>query len=275
MTQYFIHDGQNEKGPLDIEQLKLEPLQKDTPIWYDGLANWTTAGQVEELKGLFLTKPAPPPLIKATIATPPKMETRYSSYPVQNDLVPASKKSLKVPLLIAGAIAIIGIIGWLVYQNSQQSTTITDIQDTITTQNDAVQDREAERQRINGANTEKNKNYRNNWSDYISATNNSYSYREIGGIFGLEAIITNKTEYMLDEIEVQIGYVKENGDYFKSETVRVYNVPAHSTKSAGAPDSERGKSIVMAINSITSKKMHFCYQPGNWANNSDDPYFCK
>ena len=279
MRQYFIHNGQNEEGPFDIEQLKLQPLKKDTPIWYEGLENWTTASEIEEIKYLFVTKPTPPPLAKST---PPKIQPQtYDSTSVDNTQS-TKKKSLLIPIVIGSIVLIGSIIGLVAYQNSKNSSTIDTLQEKVATQEQVLQtqqseeaSKEAERQRINIANTEKNKKYRNNWSDYISATSNRYSYREIGGIFGLEVVVTNNTEYMIDEVEVQVGYVKENGDYFKSETVRVYNVPANSSKSQTAPDSERGKTVEMTINGITSKKMHFCYTPGNWANNSEDPYFCK
>jgi GYF domain 2 len=279
MRKYFIHNGQNEEGPFDIEELKLQPLKKETPIWYEGLESWTTASEIEEIKFLFVTKPTPPPLVKST---PPKIQQQtYASASIDNSQL-TKKKSLLVPIIIGSIVVIGGIISLVAYQNSKNSSTIDTLQEKVATQEQVLQtqqseeaSKEAERQRINIANTEKNKKYRNNWSDYISATNNRYSYREIGGIFGLEVVVTNNTEYMLDEVEVQVGYVKENGDYFKSETIRVYNVPANSTKSQSAPDSERGKSVEMTINGITSKKMHFCYTPGNWANNSEDPYFCK
>lgn len=279
MRQYFIHNGQNEEGPFDIEQLKLQPLKKETPIWYEGLENWTTASEIEEIKYLFAIKQTPPPLVKSV---PPKIQQQtYASTNVDNSQT-SKKKSLLIPIVIGSIVLIGSIIGIVAYQNSKNSSTIDTLQEKVTSQEQVLQTqqnedatKEAERQRINIANTEKNKKYRNNWSDYIAATSNRYSYREIGGIFGLEVVVTNNTEYMIDEVEVQVGYVKENGDYFKSETVRVYNVPANSSKSQTAPDSERGKSVEMTINGITSKKMHFCYEPGNWANNSEDPYFCK
>ncbi|MEO7394154.1 MAG: DUF4339 domain-containing protein [Chitinophagaceae bacterium] len=56
MTHYFIKDGINEIGPLTIEQLKCRPVLKGTPIWFAGLQEWTTIGQVYELKELFITK---------------------------------------------------------------------------------------------------------------------------------------------------------------------------------------------------------------------------
>ncbi len=56
MKQYFLKDGKNEIGPLTIEQLKLRPVNKNTPVWFAGLEEWTTVEQVYELKELLATK---------------------------------------------------------------------------------------------------------------------------------------------------------------------------------------------------------------------------
>jgi hypothetical protein len=37
MTQYFLHDGNQEQGPFDFEQLKLQNVKKETKIWHGGL----------------------------------------------------------------------------------------------------------------------------------------------------------------------------------------------------------------------------------------------
>ncbi len=56
MTYYFLKDGKNELGPLTIEQLKCKSIQRDTPVWFAGLEEWTIAGKVYELKELFIPK---------------------------------------------------------------------------------------------------------------------------------------------------------------------------------------------------------------------------
>jgi hypothetical protein len=56
MTHYFIKEGKNEVGPFTMEQLKYRQLSKDTPVWFAGLEEWTTAGQVHELKEIFVSK---------------------------------------------------------------------------------------------------------------------------------------------------------------------------------------------------------------------------
>ncbi len=66
MKKFYVHDGQKEKGPFTIEQLASESLDRQTPVWFEGLESWKLAGEIEELKFLF-EKPGqtlPPPLPK-------------------------------------------------------------------------------------------------------------------------------------------------------------------------------------------------------------------
>lgn len=59
MTHYFLKDGKTEIGPLTIEQLKCTTVNKNTPVWFAGLEEWTTVEQVYELKELFNPKSSP------------------------------------------------------------------------------------------------------------------------------------------------------------------------------------------------------------------------
>ena len=56
MTTYFIKEGEYESGPFTIDQLKTKLLNKETPVWHAALKNWTTAGNIYELKELFEKK---------------------------------------------------------------------------------------------------------------------------------------------------------------------------------------------------------------------------
>ena len=57
MKKYFLHNGKTHEGPFDFEELKFKGITNDTPIWFDGLDDWTTAGKVGELKGLIKEAP--------------------------------------------------------------------------------------------------------------------------------------------------------------------------------------------------------------------------
>jgi hypothetical protein len=82
-----------------------------------------------------------------------------------------------------------------------------------TTSNEAVKTaQEEERKRLNDELTKKNMNYRNNWEQYITITNGDYKASSLGGIYGLEVIIVNNTDYLLDEVSAEILYRKARGD---------------------------------------------------------------
>lgn len=53
---FYYKDATGQQGPFTLEQLKGKPLTTATPVWYDPLPQWTTAGQVDVLKG-FISPP--------------------------------------------------------------------------------------------------------------------------------------------------------------------------------------------------------------------------
>jgi hypothetical protein len=106
MKKYFLHNGADQQGPFDIEDLKAKNITRETPIWFDGISEWTTAGKVDNLKLLFVTIPppfsitnsTPPPIQK----TEPKQAETYSQ--------PEKKKSKlgKYALILGGLLALGG-----------------------------------------------------------------------------------------------------------------------------------------------------------------------
>ena len=58
---YWIIINDTQLGPIEFEQLpRVEGFGPDTPIWREGLADWTTAGRLPETAVLFM-RPAPAP----------------------------------------------------------------------------------------------------------------------------------------------------------------------------------------------------------------------
>lgn len=280
MKQYFIHDGQNEIGPFDFENLKQQNLKKETPIWFEGLENWTTADEIEELKPLFMGQSKPPPLKKATL--PPIIETKkVEQTPSYDAAFPTKKKSYLLPIIISGLLIVGCTMGWLVYQNSKNSDTIENLNEEVNntkqskqTEQSEADKHEEERQRINRANTEKNMNFRNNWPNYIQVSNSEPSVNyTLGGISEFNVYVNNETSYLLDQVDVYVQYIRKNGDVWQEKTVSIFNVPAGSNETGVAPSSVNGVKVSCSISKIVSRKMHFCYPSDN--GNPEDPYFCK
>lgn len=59
MKKYYLNDGTGQQGPFTLEELQSKNITPQTPVWYDGLADWTIAGQVEELKDIIVHAPPP------------------------------------------------------------------------------------------------------------------------------------------------------------------------------------------------------------------------
>jgi hypothetical protein len=62
MKKYFLHVGNEQVGPFDLDELRTKGITKNTQIWYEGLPDWLDAENCDELKELF--KSSPPPFKK-------------------------------------------------------------------------------------------------------------------------------------------------------------------------------------------------------------------
>jgi hypothetical protein len=273
MRKYFIHNGQNEIGPFDFDQLRNLQLVNETPIWYEGLQNWTTANNIIELR----------PLININVS-PPKFEnfTQQSSNPpiyskslVENNQIfpPKKKKTLRNILIGVGVLTVL-FFGLAIYASTNSEPTYDESGEFISSE--SVDSQDTEKERINAELTKKNRNYRNNIEQYVGASTNQYSYNELGGISNLDIIVTNNTDYLLNEVNIEVEYIKDNGGIYKTEIVTIYNIPAKQDKSASAPESDRGTSVNAKVQSISSKKLHMCYNNYIAPKAGEiDPYFCR
>ncbi|EIA08532.1 DUF4339 domain-containing protein [Flavobacterium frigoris] len=71
MKTYYLHNGNENEGPFDLEELKSKKISRTTPVWCAGMDDWKTAWEVEELKSLLQTVPPP---IKPFITFPSNTE---------------------------------------------------------------------------------------------------------------------------------------------------------------------------------------------------------
>lgn len=185
-----------------------------------------------------------------------------------------NKRPKQILLIILGVLTLLSVAGWLIYQNSQNKEIIDSLSDEIENQR-KIHDQHEEQKKINEqVITETNKNFRNNWQNYIkvehSEPNIDYT---LGGISPFDLYVSNETTYMLDQVDIFVEYIRKNGDLYQTKTVTILNVPAGANETGIAPSSINGVKVNCTISKIISKKMHFCYPEDN--GNPEDPYFCK
>ena len=54
MTRYFYIDSEgNQKGPLTLDELRVEPIRKEQLVWTQGMTDWKPAYDIADLKPLF------------------------------------------------------------------------------------------------------------------------------------------------------------------------------------------------------------------------------
>lgn len=106
MRNYYLHNGTEQQGPYTFQDLKNRNIKKDTQIWYEGLTEWTTAGQVYELKGLFIT---PPPLSHSPLQQPTSFQAPKEKSPARQ----AAIIVLSIVLVVILGIMLSNFIGAL------------------------------------------------------------------------------------------------------------------------------------------------------------------
>jgi hypothetical protein len=115
MKKYYLHNGTDQQGPFDTEDLKAKLIDKETPIWYDGLSDWTTAGKIDELKDFFKTTTPPPFTTKQTPPPPINKQTAQTETKQNATQTVEQKKKSNVGKTVAiVAVFLIVIVGGLV-----------------------------------------------------------------------------------------------------------------------------------------------------------------
>ena len=235
MKEYYIHNGKENRGPFNIEELKDQKITKDTPVWSNDMQNWKKAGEVDELKSILSNNP--PPLKKI-------QKSKYKK--------PKKSNFLKYLIIAISIIAFLAIGINIISENNTNQNNFIPEDDSINIQ------------------------LRNNITSLVQVTTNQYSVDAFGGISNLDIIVTNNTDYTIDEIKVAIAYIKKNDGVFKTEYLTFKNIPPKQNKSLSAPNSNRGLSVKLTKQSITSTDLNLCYNNSfTPAVGDPDPYKCN
>lgn len=219
--EFYLHDGHVQHGPYSAEDLRKHPAFKpDTLIWYEGISNWTPAREIDSLKDIFKSSPPPPPVpqvpVKATVEPESVAESAGRNF--------GKKISYLRPLIILIVVIVVGVIAYDWYNKDQVARVAEDRRNHV----------------------------RDNIRSYVTVGNSAYQTSGLGGIYGLSIEVANQTDYLLDNVQVLIRYVKANGETWKEETIDFALVPPNKTMTIRAPDSDRGTSIDYKIVSIKS-----------------------
>ena len=81
MIRYFYIDSEGkQKGPLTLDELRVEHIRKENLVWTQGMPDWKRAYEIEELRPLFDTSASSTHNQHNT--TPPPQQTPPSDMPM-------------------------------------------------------------------------------------------------------------------------------------------------------------------------------------------------
>jgi hypothetical protein len=122
---------------------------------------------------------------------------------------------------------------------------------------------------INTPGGERNKSSRNNTSanepneksivareevsKLVSVKSNNYKLGTFGGFHNLELTVINNSKYALDNVMVELQYLKLNEEPIKIEHIRFQSIEPESSLSIRIPDSKRGAKLLYKIIKVESK----------------------
>ena len=227
MKKYFLITGSDQEGPFDVEELKAKRITRETPIWYEGLPAWTTAGEVQELS--LLISSIPPAFVKGQSSKNPNAKISSST--------PNQKSSTTRRVVWGLGVILLALVVVFVFNAVQRQQVVTSRQ----TESDRQEDIKA--------------SIRNNITNYVTAERNQYYYSNLGGISGLRISVSNSTDYLLDNVKVKVTYIKANGDVWGNKIIDFNLVPAQTKVTLPVEDTERGVRIIYEIVSIKSNTL--------------------
>lgn len=213
MKKYYLHNGTEQQGPFDIEGLKAKIISKETPIWFEGLSEWTTASKIDELNELFV-KTTPPQFTSKTTSPPP-----FEKPPIQqtiNSQLPASEKknTLGIILQSIGIIGAIVIIAMIINAKMSERNSVSRNTDAQTYEEKVMTVEEIERSQPTIFLTADGTYKKNFWGTKIK----------------IHGIIKNKaTVASYKDAVVKVKYYSKTDTELGSEIITIYeNFPPHS-----------------------------------------------
>jgi hypothetical protein len=100
---YYVLAGLESRGPFSADELRAQGLSPETLVWRKGLAAWTRADAVDELRGWWAPPPPAPPANPYASPRPPDLPPWMAPGPA----VPHS--GLGIASVVVGVIGIFGI----------------------------------------------------------------------------------------------------------------------------------------------------------------------
>lgn len=120
--EYWIRLNGEQIGPLTLEEARQMPLTPDTPVWIEGMEDWSTAANIVQLADLFRAQQVPlgtpPPIPGATCEhdlIAPRKQIDLTGCPDNN-----MGMSIGAVVVLTACCGLIGLLGLVPLLNSMR-----------------------------------------------------------------------------------------------------------------------------------------------------------
>jgi hypothetical protein len=96
---------------------------------------------------------------------------------------------------------------------------------------------------------------RKNIRQLISVQSNKYKTGVLGGISDLSLTVSNKSDFEIDQVEVEVAYLGPEKRVIKTQTIVFNNIKAGNHVTLEVPRTNRGVSVTTSIKVINSKSL--------------------
>lgn len=221
MRQYYIYKNDQRSGPFTKEELKGQNITKTTPVWYDGLADWTAAYNIQDLQDVWVVEPP--------------MYQPQSAY--SNDLYEYERQkksaSRKIVLNLIGILVLLGLVGFAVYVFVNNKSADYPQEKTYDAKEDVA----------------------NNIEKYISYEVKYRYNSDFGGISDVVVYVHNKSSYYINNVTIRLEYILKNGRTFDVQRVKLHNIQPFSNKIEYGASSNRGVKISSYLDNVQSSEL--------------------
>ena len=93
-------------------------------------------------------------------------------------------------------------------------------------------------------------------SKSVSVTGNNYKRGAFGGIRDLQLTVTNDSKYILDNVTVELQYLKPSEEPLKTENIQFHSISPNGSLTIAIPPSNRGIKVLYKITKIESKELN-------------------
>lgn len=207
MKQYYISEGPEKSGPFSLEDLKDMNLDRTTMVWRNDQDRWLKAAELPEL----------------SMHLPPDL--------------PNQQNNTMLHMVYVVVILVILAFSFFMYTRTIQAT---EKAIEVRTKQEQPDDTE---ERKEAALAFAKRETRKRIQELVILDQSSYVVGTFGGIKELDITVSNNTEFIMDEVSVEVRYYKKNGKLYKRERISFYHIQAHDAVTKRMPETPRGTHV--------------------------------